>query len=206
MTRALRRPSGRAAALVRAHRCWEPSSSSRPAASPRTRATRKSGRGSFPTSSAAGSSICGAVLAWHALSGGWRNVPLDQEGHDAAGLVRVRHHQRRYRPPHGDHRLGRIHHRIHAAVRADRAWLRQPAAGARRRHRASCWPSPCSSSSRRASASACPRVRSGSRDGNVRRVAGGLRRCADAQESAVGLRRRDARHGHRRAARRRVRR
>ena len=23
------------------------------------------------------------MLAWQALSGGWRNVPLDQEGHDA---------------------------------------------------------------------------------------------------------------------------
>src|SRR4030095_5981359 len=27
--------------------------------------------------------VCGAVLAWHAVSGGWRHVPLDQEGHDA---------------------------------------------------------------------------------------------------------------------------
>ena len=27
--------------------------------------------------------LCGAVLAWHALAGGWRDVPLDQEGHDA---------------------------------------------------------------------------------------------------------------------------
>jgi putative tricarboxylic transport membrane protein len=36
--------------------------------------------------------ILGAVLGWHALSGGWRNVPLDQEGHDrpdwpAFGLI-----------------------------------------------------------------------------------------------------------------------
>jgi len=27
--------------------------------------------------------LCGAVLGWHAVSGGWRSVPLDQEGHDA---------------------------------------------------------------------------------------------------------------------------
>jgi putative tricarboxylic transport membrane protein len=36
--------------------------------------------------------VLGAVLAWHSLSGGWRNVPLDQEGHDnpdwpAFGLI-----------------------------------------------------------------------------------------------------------------------
>jgi len=37
----------------------------------------------FPYLIGAGLTICGAVLAWHALSGGWRNVPLDQEGHDA---------------------------------------------------------------------------------------------------------------------------
>ena len=32
-----------------------------------------------------------------AISGGWRNVPLDQEGHDPPGLARLRHHQRRHR-------------------------------------------------------------------------------------------------------------
>ena len=36
--------------------------------------------------------LLGAVLSWHALAGGWRNVPLDQEGHDnpdwpAFGLI-----------------------------------------------------------------------------------------------------------------------
>jgi len=36
----------------------------------------------FPYLIGAGLTLCGAVLAWHALSGGWRNVPLDQEGHD----------------------------------------------------------------------------------------------------------------------------
>ena len=44
----------------------------------------------FPTSSAPGSTLCGAVSAWQALSGGWRHVPLDQEGHDAPGLDRIR--------------------------------------------------------------------------------------------------------------------
>lgn len=37
----------------------------------------------FPYIIGAGLTLCGAVLGWHALSGGWRNVPLDQEGHDA---------------------------------------------------------------------------------------------------------------------------
>jgi putative tricarboxylic transport membrane protein len=37
----------------------------------------------FPYIIGAGLTLCGAVLAWHALSGGWRQVPLDQEGHDA---------------------------------------------------------------------------------------------------------------------------
>ena len=37
----------------------------------------------FPYVIGAGLTLCGAVLAWHALSGGWRHVPLDQEGHDA---------------------------------------------------------------------------------------------------------------------------
>jgi len=37
----------------------------------------------FPYVIGAGLTLCGAVLAWHALAGGWRNVPLDQEGHDA---------------------------------------------------------------------------------------------------------------------------
>ena len=117
----------------------------------------------FPYLIGAGLTLCGAVLGWQALSGGWRNVPLDQEGHDApdwmafgiisAGIVL---HM-------VDHRLGRIHHRLHAAVRADRARLRQPAARARRGHRRRCWPSSCSSSSRWAWASTCPRVRSAAR-------------------------------------------
>mgnify|MGYP003465581932 CR=1 FL=1 len=37
----------------------------------------------FPYLIGAGLTLCGAVLAWHALAGGWRDVPLDQEGHDA---------------------------------------------------------------------------------------------------------------------------
>jgi putative tricarboxylic transport membrane protein len=37
----------------------------------------------FPYVIGAGLTLCGAVLAWHALAGGWRHVPLDQEGHDA---------------------------------------------------------------------------------------------------------------------------
>lgn len=37
----------------------------------------------FPYLIGMGMTLCGAVLGWHALSGGWRHVPLDQEGHDA---------------------------------------------------------------------------------------------------------------------------
>jgi putative tricarboxylic transport membrane protein len=37
----------------------------------------------FPYIIGCGLTVCGAVLAWQAISGGWRNVPLDQEGHDA---------------------------------------------------------------------------------------------------------------------------
>ena len=37
----------------------------------------------FPYLIGVGLTLCGAVLGWHAFSGGWRNVPLDQEGHDA---------------------------------------------------------------------------------------------------------------------------
>ena len=37
----------------------------------------------FPYIVGAGLALCGAVLGWHAIFGGWRNVPLDQEGHDA---------------------------------------------------------------------------------------------------------------------------
>ena len=37
----------------------------------------------FPYIIGVGLTLCGAVLGWHALTGGWRNVPLDQEGHDA---------------------------------------------------------------------------------------------------------------------------
>jgi putative tricarboxylic transport membrane protein len=36
----------------------------------------------FPYIIGIGLTLCGAVLGWHAISGGWRNVPLDQEGHD----------------------------------------------------------------------------------------------------------------------------
>ena len=36
----------------------------------------------FPYIIGCGLTLCGAVLAWQALAGGWRNVPLDQE-HDA---------------------------------------------------------------------------------------------------------------------------
>ena len=37
----------------------------------------------FPYLIGTGLTLCGAVLAWHALAGGWRDVPLDQEGHAA---------------------------------------------------------------------------------------------------------------------------
>ncbi len=37
----------------------------------------------FPYIIGTGLTLCGAVLGWHALSGGWRDVPLDQSGHDA---------------------------------------------------------------------------------------------------------------------------
>ncbi len=37
----------------------------------------------FPYIIGTGLTLCGAVLGWHALSGGWRDVPLDQPGHDA---------------------------------------------------------------------------------------------------------------------------
>jgi putative tricarboxylic transport membrane protein len=36
----------------------------------------------FPYIVGAGLVIFGAILAWHALSGGWRNVPMDQQAHD----------------------------------------------------------------------------------------------------------------------------
>ena len=41
----------------------------------------------FPYIIGAGLTLCGAVLSWQALSGGWRNVPLDQEEHDAPDWV-----------------------------------------------------------------------------------------------------------------------
>lgn len=41
----------------------------------------------FPYIIGVGFTLCGAVLGWHALSGGWRNVPLDQEEHDAPDWV-----------------------------------------------------------------------------------------------------------------------
>ena len=37
----------------------------------------------FPYIIGVGLTLCGAVLGWQALMGGWRNVPLDREGHDA---------------------------------------------------------------------------------------------------------------------------
>ena len=37
----------------------------------------------FPYLIGTGLTLCGAVLAWHAIRGGWRDVPLDQPGHDA---------------------------------------------------------------------------------------------------------------------------
>jgi putative tricarboxylic transport membrane protein len=37
----------------------------------------------FPYIIGTGLTLCGAVLGWHALSGGWRDVPLDEGGHDA---------------------------------------------------------------------------------------------------------------------------
>jgi putative tricarboxylic transport membrane protein len=37
----------------------------------------------FPYLIGVGLTLCGAVLGWHALSGGWRDVPLDQEQHGA---------------------------------------------------------------------------------------------------------------------------
>jgi putative tricarboxylic transport membrane protein len=41
----------------------------------------------FPYIIGTGLTLCGAVLGWHAVSGGWRNVPLDQEGHDAPDWI-----------------------------------------------------------------------------------------------------------------------
>jgi putative tricarboxylic transport membrane protein len=41
----------------------------------------------FPYIIGVGMALCGAVLGWQALSGGWRNVPLDQEGHDAPDWI-----------------------------------------------------------------------------------------------------------------------
>ena len=37
----------------------------------------------FPNIVGAGLILLGALLGWHAASGGWRNVPLDQEHHDS---------------------------------------------------------------------------------------------------------------------------
>ena len=37
----------------------------------------------FPYIIGTGLTLCGAVLSWHAMLGGWRDVPLDQPGHDA---------------------------------------------------------------------------------------------------------------------------
>jgi putative tricarboxylic transport membrane protein len=35
----------------------------------------------FPSVIGAGLAICGAMLAWHAVAGGWRNMPPDQLDH-----------------------------------------------------------------------------------------------------------------------------
>jgi putative tricarboxylic transport membrane protein len=37
----------------------------------------------FPYIIGTGLTLCGAVLGWHAIGGGWRDVPLDEGGHDA---------------------------------------------------------------------------------------------------------------------------
>lgn len=37
----------------------------------------------FPYLIGTGLTLCGAWLAWQALTGGWRNVPLDEGEHDA---------------------------------------------------------------------------------------------------------------------------
>jgi putative tricarboxylic transport membrane protein len=37
----------------------------------------------FPYLIGVGMTLCGTVLGWQALAGGWRNVPLDQGGHAA---------------------------------------------------------------------------------------------------------------------------
>lgn len=41
----------------------------------------------FPYIIGTGLTVCGAVLGWHAMSGGWRNVPLDQTGHEAPDWI-----------------------------------------------------------------------------------------------------------------------
>jgi putative tricarboxylic transport membrane protein len=41
----------------------------------------------FPYVVGIGLALCGAVLGWHAIFGGWRNLPLDSEGHDAPDWI-----------------------------------------------------------------------------------------------------------------------
>jgi putative tricarboxylic transport membrane protein len=41
----------------------------------------------FPNIIGAGLTLCGAWLGWQAISGGWRNVPLDEGEHDAPDWV-----------------------------------------------------------------------------------------------------------------------
>ena len=41
----------------------------------------------FPYIIGTGLTLCGAVLGWHAIAGGWRDVPLDQPGHDAPDWI-----------------------------------------------------------------------------------------------------------------------
>ena len=85
----------------------------------------------FPYIIGTGLTLCGAVLGWHAISGGWRDVPLDQPGHDAPDWMAFGDHQRWHRAAHGADRLGRLHHRVDLDVRADRARFRQQARRAR---------------------------------------------------------------------------
>ena len=49
----------------------------------------------FPYIIGTGLTLCGAVLGWHALVGGWRDVPLDQPGHDAPDWMAAKSNQRK---------------------------------------------------------------------------------------------------------------
>lgn len=41
----------------------------------------------FPYLIGAGLTLCGAWLGWQAVSGGWRNVPLDEGEHDSPDWI-----------------------------------------------------------------------------------------------------------------------